>query len=132
MLLSICAVIARYNNAVASVICTLCAVDLVLACLLETIGDGTKLVLSLKPSSLTLCSHVCKMDSNAKQRICHTSANDRLQCLAEVSYDNGMEFMESIRKWPANLKPEGRSVDGLWLQDYLPDTLLHSVSTHTE
>ncbi|DBB07510.1 hypothetical protein WJX82_009247 [Trebouxia sp. C0006] len=52
----------------------------------------------------------------------------RLQCLAEVSYDNGMEFMESIRKWPANLKPERRSVDGLWLQDYLPDTLLHNVS----
>jgi len=57
--------------------------------------------------------------------------NDRLQCLAEGSYENGLEFMENIRKWPANFKPEGCSVDGLWLQDYLPDTLLHNVSTHT-
>ncbi len=48
LLLFICAVIARYN-AVALSIRTLWAVDLVLACLLETTGDDTKLVLSLQP-----------------------------------------------------------------------------------
>ena len=36
--------------------------------------------------------------------------------------------MDSINKWPADLKPGGDvPVDGLWLQDYLPDNLLHHV-----
>lgn len=36
--------------------------------------------------------------------------------------------MDSINKWPADLKPvDGVPIDGLWLQDYLPDNLLHHV-----
>ena len=68
------------------------------------------------------------MSSDFRVRWCgadYTTANDRLQFLAETSVDQGTEGISDVGKFPANLANHPDA--SLWLQDYMPANVLQKV-----